>query len=132
MNLPLPAHPRRVIVAAIAVIVLALLAAGPLRGLRSDIAQQKVDVDAQRAIVGKQLGTTREQLGITRDQLSITKKQLAIASEQLELARKQGRITEATYAKIVASLDIQRELLAIARQTLAEVKELNKKVPPPS
>lgn len=108
-------QPARVVFIAIAVIALALLAAGPLRGVRADIAAQKVDVDAQRAIVGKQLEALRTQLEITR-------RQLDIATEQLELARKQGRLT-------VDLVGMQRELLQIARRTLAQVEEINRKTP---
>lgn len=108
-------HPARVGGIAVALIVLALLTAGPLRGLRSDIAAQKVDVDAQRAIVGTQLETLRTQLEVTR-------RQLDIATEQLELARKQGRLTETL-------VGMQRELLQIARRTLAQVEEINRKTP---
>lgn len=121
---------RRVLLAAIVVVGLALaaLVAGPLRGTRADIAQQKRDVHAQ-------LGHVKAQRSARAKQLEITSRQLDIAMEQLKLARDQHRISEQVLAmqrRLMETLDIQRRLLEIAEQTLREAKEVNRKIPPPS
>jgi hypothetical protein len=126
---------RRVVLAAVGVIAVAALVVGPLRGTRSDIAQQKRDVHAQLAVTTKQLAHVKEQRLDLDKQLRITARQLEIATQQLELARKQGELTEdlvAMQRQLLQTLDLQRRLLAIAEQTLREVKEMNRKIPPPS
>ena len=126
---------RRAVLTAAGVIAAALLVAGPLRGTRADIAQQKRDVHRQLGVTSEQLDQVTAQRAELEKQLKITARQLDVTSEQLELATRQGELTEQLVAmqrQLLDTLDLQRRLLAIAEQTLREVKEINRKMPPPT
>ena len=112
-------HPAiRVLWAAVAALVLlatVALVLGPGRGMRTDIARQ-------RDLVAQQLRMTRQQLAIARQQRKISEESLDIARTQLEIARSQ-------LAKTDMSVELQRQLLAIAQATLEQARELNRKTP---
>ncbi len=137
MGTPSPAEPaarrprrwRYVLVAAVLLVAIGALLAGPGRGLRADIARQ-------RDLLELQLATTREQLELTTRQLEVTTEQLQVARTQLEVAQRQERIASEQLeiareqlARTEESLDEQRRLRAIAEATLRQAQELNRKTP---
>lgn len=120
-----PSIAFRALAAAVAVL-LALgaiaLVAGPGRGMRADIAEQRRDVDRQVGLLRDQLATTQALLEVTRAQLESVQQQRELVASQLEVARRQ-----------LDEVERQRrnsdELLRVARATLAHVQSIDRKTP---
>ena len=145
------------VIAMVALIGLAAVLFGPARGIRSDIGAQKRDIDAQRSIVTDQRELQNEQLEVGREARATAERTRKIAEdirgiaeqlgdevsaaeldrlqplleEQIRLSRQLESDSDAVIARFDRSLAIQLELLEVARKTLEEVRDINRKMPPP-
>lgn len=103
------------------ILAFAALAAGPIRGVRSDIATMRTNTSAQRAMMADQLAVLREQATLIREQATLMREMQAIQVELLEAGRGTRSLT--------AALERRMERLeAIARQLLAELREISERI----
>jgi hypothetical protein len=132
MKSPLSSGARVAVLIVAGAIVVGAVAAGPLRGTRSDIAHQKHDVHLQLAVTKGQLASVQAQKRTLDAQFSVTQRQLDIVTRQLQIAEQQKGLTQELVAmqrQLLETLDLQRRLLAIAQETLDQVKQINEKIP---
>lgn len=85
-------------------------ALGPLRRLRGDI----------RTVVA----STEAGVDLARSTLALARTTLSTGQQALAVARR-------TLTTLLRSEQVQRDLLAVARQTLAEVERIDRKIPTP-
>lgn len=100
---------RLVAAALVLVLVAGVVAvlATPLYGVRGDIADQEI-------LLERQLDTVQGQLLVLETSLEVQREGVAEAMRTRELTEQ---------------LAVTRELLAVARQTLQEVRQINRKTP---
>ena len=138
-------RPERLIGAAIAtVLVLALLVLlfGPARGLRNDIGAQRELIAAQLATLQAQLDVVTLQLEETRTTRELAEQNFTevtrtrqLTEEGLAEAQRTREVAEQTLAAVerlegrVPDAEL-RELVAVARQTLQQAREINRKTGP--
>jgi hypothetical protein len=139
--------------AAIAVVLFAgvlVLLFGPARGARNDVAAIRANVSSARVGIYKTLDTQQSALQRLNKQLHTLRLSLRVQAASLHTARrtsddvsrvvKEARTTEITAVAILRHAEvtvnqlelsrrIQRELLTVARQTLQQTRQINRKIP---
>lgn len=121
---------------ALAIVVLVLVAAGLGAAAAPSLRDSRDDLHGTRTDVATQLRAVQVQLAVTREQLDVAKGAKGITQQQLDLLEKSYALTQQLLAALQSSIgrtdtviDLERQLLDVARQTLEQVKEMNRKLP---
>ena len=139
--------------AAVGIVALAgvlVLVFGPARGARDDIAAVRANVTSARVGIYKTLNTQQAALQRLTKQLHTLRLSLRVQAASLHTARRtsgdvsrlvrEARTTEVsavqilhraevTVSQLQQSRRIQHELLTIARLTLQQTRQINRKIP---
>ena len=140
------AVPVITLAAVLGLLTAVVVAAGPARGARDDLAAVRSLITDQLAVAKRQehlqidqLAVANNQLDIARQQLSVAHTQLEVANAQLDIVRSQEKIARDQLDITRAQLDLTQMSLVVQRQVLADTEmliriaqDIDRKIPPPS